>query len=271
MDKQQKEDGHTCHHPDDKPSDEVPIKPKFRLFPPGYFANNDWAILLFGLAILFGGAIIPTTSDARKVCAWLCIACCAVLVIHAMYNRNALTDEEIDEQFRQATERALGKLENKLEGLDGRLAQTETAISQQSQRALSEMERRVIVAELSRFRGQKIIVFHKWDDGEGSAYASGFVTALSNAGWDFSKGAFTRPQMFLSSYRNAMVGVSNSLQPDADGSRPIPGEILPEAAVALMATLFKLGITDQPSQLFFESDLAPDEISLRISSRGDKP
>jgi len=114
---------------------------------------------------------------------------------------------------------------------------------------------------VSRFHGQKIIVFNKWGDSEGLNYAGGFISALSAAGWDFSKcqGAFARPQMFESNFRNARVFVSLS---------DYNARTIPAAGTALTLELMKLNIVED-SVMGTDDQLAAGELALRISGQLD--
>jgi hypothetical protein len=189
MDDQQKEDGHAGHHSNKNPDNKVTVKPKFRLFPPGYFANNDWAILLFGLAILCAGVIIPTTYVARVVCAGLCLVCCVVLVIHGFVNRNVPTDEEIDDQFRRSTDESLAKLGSKIEGATSRLHKAESrfdAIDQQlAGRRLTPEQIEFVVNHLRTQNAVfKFAINFSRASRDASQYANGFAEAMKKAGWE---------------------------------------------------------------------------------------
>ena len=243
----------------DVPSYQGVVTRKRKLLDWSFWSEHPVSIFLLFFGAIFMSPLteFPGGNPSKiwyiAIGLWLVLGAGIFWVAQGIYRRGLPTPEEVDERYKT-------RIESKLEALDVRLGGTERAIAGQRPRALSAEQKKAITESMSRFRGQRIIIFNRWDDPEGSAFASGFVACLSDAGWDFSKGQFTRPQMFNADFRNVRLFISKE---------DYEAKTLPPAVIALATQLKQLQISDD-ERAWVDSDLSKGEICIRISGRMDR-
>lgn len=215
-----------------------------------YWSDHSAAIIsLFVAAILFSpifefmGENVKVYSVAAAI--WIVAGTLIFFMAHSVVvrkeGRSTAQQEAQDEKHKTDLQAKIAHLESSVAEIKTHIGDTAQWITEQRSRALTDQQRKEIVAALLPFAGQKISVQCQMFDVDGLQYAQQFVSILLEAKWNAGQIMQSTDSIGL---RNAGVGISKS---DADGKR------IPAGAVALSNVLARLGITAEANAMFVES------------------
>jgi hypothetical protein len=144
-----------------------------------YLVNENGPFILLFFAAVCGGGMIPSSPPYRIYCFWGFIWFLAgaglLWVAHSQANRHVPADEEIDERFRQDTNKSLGSLNNDIGGLQKIVEEQGKKIAELEPRRLTQEQKNEITKAIAPFRGQPIIIKSLMGAPDGAGFATDFA------------------------------------------------------------------------------------------------
>lgn len=126
-------------------------------------------------------------------------------------------------------------------------------------RRLSESDKKLLIAALKPFKGQKCIISYALANTESDIYANDFVNVLDSAGWDHNG----KNGIQGSIWSNPLVGIQITVQRGPDSTA---GMVTPGIGV-LIKTMRKLGLTGGPYEFYTDPAIPTGMVDIRIGTK----
>ena len=228
------------------------------------------------MAWLPGWNSVETTTLLRNIFELSGIALFLVVVVFEFlayfygHRRDWLVEEaarvatiQRTEREHQANERHAAEITE----FQARVAAAEKAAAeakkQQAQRRLEEFEKQTLIAALSPYPGQKIIIASTWGDNEAKTYRNDFVEVFDAAKWDHDGPNGIHESL----YTEPITRIAVSLPPAPEKGKVV----LTEAIKVLIDTLIKLNLLDTKQAYTTGNDVPPGSVALIVGSIPRQP